>query len=94
MPSPLTHIVPRPEAHPCRGVLPVPVCPGYTFGYTPRRRPSRSPFSKRSLETGPVRVWGGMTLRQRRALLQRRPKILSWRALFEADRSGKQLHAS
>jgi WhiB family transcriptional regulator, redox-sensing transcriptional regulator len=31
-------------------------------------------------------VWGGMTERQRRALLKRRPHVQSWRALFEADR--------
>jgi hypothetical protein len=35
-----------------------------------------------------------MTERQRRALLQRRPEVPSWRALFEADRLGLQLHAS
>ena len=32
-------------------------------------------------------VWGGMTERQRRALLKRRPDVMSWRALFEADRT-------
>jgi WhiB family transcriptional regulator, redox-sensing transcriptional regulator len=31
-------------------------------------------------------VWGGMTERQRRALLKRRPDVTSWRALLEADR--------
>ena len=30
-------------------------------------------------------VWGGMTERQRRALLKRRPQVKSWRALFEGD---------
>jgi WhiB family redox-sensing transcriptional regulator len=30
-------------------------------------------------------VWGGMTERQRRALLKRRPQVESWRALFKAD---------
>jgi WhiB family redox-sensing transcriptional regulator len=39
-------------------------------------------------------VWGGMTERQRRALLTRRPDGVSWRALFEADRAGVQRHAS
>jgi WhiB family redox-sensing transcriptional regulator len=39
-------------------------------------------------------VWGGMTEHQRRALLKRRPEVLSWRALFEADRVRLQLHAS
>ena len=39
-------------------------------------------------------VWGGMTERQRRALLKRRPEVLSWRALFEADRMGRKVHAS
>jgi WhiB family redox-sensing transcriptional regulator len=39
-------------------------------------------------------VWGGMTERQRRALLKRRPHVQSWRALFEADRASSQCHAS
>jgi WhiB family redox-sensing transcriptional regulator len=39
-------------------------------------------------------VWGGMTERQRRALLKRRPDVVSWRALFEADRTRGQLHTS
>ncbi|WP_026454652.1 WhiB family transcriptional regulator [Saccharomonospora iraqiensis] len=29
-------------------------------------------------------VWGGMTERERRALLRRRPSVPSWRALLEA----------
>jgi len=39
-------------------------------------------------------VWGGMTERQRRALLKRRPEVVSWRELFEADRMREQHHAS
>ena len=39
-------------------------------------------------------VWGGMTERQRRVLLKRRPHVLSLRALFEADRMGPRPHAS
>jgi WhiB family redox-sensing transcriptional regulator len=39
-------------------------------------------------------VWGGMTERQRRALLKRRPDVTSWRALLEADRPRIQRHAS
>ena len=39
-------------------------------------------------------VWGGMTERQRRALLKRSPRVLSWRALFEADRLREQIQAS
>lgn len=35
-----------------------------------------------------------MTERQRRALLNRRPEFLSWRALFEGDRMSLQFHAS
>jgi len=35
-------------------------------------------------------IWGGMTERQRRALLKRRPHVESWRALFEADRMGEE----
>lgn len=29
-------------------------------------------------------VWGGMTERERRALLRRHPKVASWRRTFEA----------
>ncbi|WP_030382694.1 MULTISPECIES: WhiB family transcriptional regulator [unclassified Streptomyces] len=32
-------------------------------------------------------IWGGMTERERRALLRRRPLVTSWRRLFEAARS-------
>lgn len=39
-------------------------------------------------------VWGGMTERERRALLKRRPQVTSWRALFEADRTRRELSAS
>ncbi|MCX4633469.1 MULTISPECIES: WhiB family transcriptional regulator [unclassified Streptomyces] len=31
-------------------------------------------------------VWGGMTDRERRALLRRRPTVTSWRKLLEAAR--------
>ena len=31
-------------------------------------------------------VWGGMTERERRALLRRRPHVTSWRRLLEAAR--------
>lgn len=31
-------------------------------------------------------VWGGMTERERRALLRRRPEVRSWRVLFETAR--------
>lgn len=31
-------------------------------------------------------VWGGMTARQRKALLARRPNVTSWRNLLEAAR--------
>jgi len=31
-------------------------------------------------------VWGGMTERERRALLRRRPDVTSWRVLLEAAR--------
>lgn len=31
-------------------------------------------------------VWGGMTERERRAVLRKRPNVTSWRALFEAAR--------
>lgn len=39
-------------------------------------------------------VWGGMTERERRALVKRRPGVVSWRALFEADRIRQQRLAS
>ncbi|MET8472764.1 WhiB family transcriptional regulator [Streptomyces sp. NPDC006422] len=32
-------------------------------------------------------VWGGMTERERRALLRRRPTVTSWRRLLEAARA-------
>ena len=32
-------------------------------------------------------VWGGMTERERRALLRRRPHVTSWRRLLEAARA-------
>ena len=31
-------------------------------------------------------VWGGMTERERRAVLRKRPNVTSWRRLFEAAR--------
>ena len=39
-------------------------------------------------------VWGGMTERERRALLKGRPEVPSWRALFEADRIRQERPAS
>ena len=39
-------------------------------------------------------VWGGMTERERRALLKHRPGVPSWRALFEADRRRQERPAS
>jgi len=35
-------------------------------------------------------VWGGMTERERRALLRRRPNVTSWRALLETARDDFQ----
>ncbi|MEU6540974.1 WhiB family transcriptional regulator [Streptomyces sp. NPDC047000] len=32
-------------------------------------------------------IWGGMTERERRALLRRRPTVTSWRTLLEAART-------
>ena len=32
-------------------------------------------------------VWGGMTERERRALLRRRPNVTSWRRLLESARA-------
>ena len=39
-------------------------------------------------------IWGGMTERERRALLHRQPEVVSWRALLEADRMRHQQHAT
>jgi WhiB family redox-sensing transcriptional regulator len=38
-------------------------------------------------------VWGGMTERERRALLRRRPNVTSWRRLLEAARSEHEQRA-
>ncbi len=35
-------------------------------------------------------VWGGMTERERRALLRRRPDVTSWRQLLETARTAHQ----
>lgn len=35
-------------------------------------------------------VWGGMTERERRALLRRRPTVVSWRRLLEAARAEQE----
>ena len=50
--SPLTHTVPSQRVHPCLDVSPVPRCPGYTFGYTPRRPPPR-PQSMSNVSAAP-----------------------------------------
>ncbi len=34
-------------------------------------------------------VWGGMTERERRAVLKKRPNVRSWRRLLEAARDGR-----
>lgn len=38
-------------------------------------------------------IWGGMTERERRALLRRRPTVTSWRTLLEAARNEHEGHA-
>ena len=38
-------------------------------------------------------VWGGMTERERRALLRRRPDVTSWRELLESARSAHYANA-
>lgn len=35
-------------------------------------------------------VWGGMTERERRALLRRRPEVASWRAVLDGACTGQQ----
>ncbi|MFJ6775111.1 WhiB family transcriptional regulator [Kitasatospora sp. NPDC091257] len=37
-------------------------------------------------------IWGGMTERERRALLRRRPTVKSWRELLEAARAEYERH--
>jgi WhiB family redox-sensing transcriptional regulator len=37
-------------------------------------------------------VWGGMTERERRALLRRRPQVTSWRRLLETAREEYDVH--
>ncbi|MGH3661796.1 MAG: WhiB family transcriptional regulator [Micromonosporaceae bacterium] len=39
-------------------------------------------------------VWGGMTERERRALLRRHPAVPSWKALFETALESKQAPAT
>lgn len=39
-------------------------------------------------------VWGGMTERERRALLKRRPDVRSWKMLFQQDRARQRNVAS
>lgn len=38
-------------------------------------------------------VWGGMTERQRRALLRQHPEVTSWAAFFEAQRRRQRIGA-
>ncbi|MEU1707690.1 WhiB family transcriptional regulator [Streptomyces sp. NPDC005706] len=42
----------------------------------------------------PYGVWGGMTDRERRALLRRRPTVTSWRSLLETARAEHDQRAS
>ncbi|MFF3351004.1 WhiB family transcriptional regulator [Streptomyces sp. NPDC002779] len=37
-------------------------------------------------------IWGGMTERERRALLRRRPLVTSWQDLLESARHQHELH--
>jgi WhiB family redox-sensing transcriptional regulator len=39
-------------------------------------------------------VWGGMTERERRALLRRRPDVTSWRSLLRETRRRRDLTAA
>ncbi|MET9131886.1 WhiB family transcriptional regulator [Streptomyces antibioticus] len=39
-------------------------------------------------------IWGGMTERERRSLLRRRPLVTSWRRLLEAARSEHEQRAA
>jgi len=41
-----------------------------------------------SIEWG---IWGGMTERERRALLRRRPNVTSWRRLLESARAEQDI---
>jgi WhiB family redox-sensing transcriptional regulator len=39
-------------------------------------------------------VWGGMTERERRTLLRRRPDVASWRAFFQSQQDTDQYHST
>ena len=39
-------------------------------------------------------VWGGMTERERRAVLRKRPNVVSWRRLFETAREEQAAQAA
>jgi WhiB family transcriptional regulator, redox-sensing transcriptional regulator len=39
-------------------------------------------------------VWGGMTERERRALLRQRPNVTSWRTLLETARAAHDQHST
>ena len=39
-------------------------------------------------------VWGGMTERERRALLRRKPNVSSWWSMFETARAGRSAFAA
>ena len=41
----------------------------------------------------PYGVWGGLTERERRALLRKRPNVTSWRQLLETAKSEHELAA-
>src|SRR5690606_40769288 len=38
-------------------------------------------------------IWGGMTERERRALLRRRPEVQSWRALLRSEEHTSELQS-
>ncbi|MET8816414.1 WhiB family transcriptional regulator [Streptomyces sp. NPDC004549] len=58
----------------------------------PRRRPGGAVRGQHRAEAGRLDnrvefgVWGGMTERERRALLRRRPDVPSWRQVLENAR--------
>ncbi|MEU6974127.1 WhiB family transcriptional regulator [Kitasatospora aureofaciens] len=56
--------------------------------------PSRTPCLAHALDNRiEFGVWGGMTERERRALLRRRPTVTSWRDLLEAARAEHEREA-
>ena len=71
----VAHLVPSVPRSPCKAKLVCVACPV--------RTECLAEALDNRIEFG---VWGGMTERERRALLRRRPDVTSWRELLEDAR--------